>query len=96
MLPESAVTELTARFEQDKVGVALDLLPEKNPGQSDEAFERYLVALIKLSDGDLDRLEYFVDRGRAFPGDIFVLSVHPKALGTPNAFKYPLSAAVRL
>lgn len=66
--------KLTALFGQGQLADARRALPPKGRGLPDQIHELMLMNVIKLSEGDLDRLRYFGTRAKAHPEDIHHLA----------------------
>jgi len=85
-LPERVALKLRAMFPEEQMSDAVRLLPKKRPDRSDLGYENLLSALVKISEGDLERLAYFSQRARTHPGDVILIGLQPPALGpVPHA-----------
>lgn len=72
-IPERARARLAALFPGEDPDALLRRLPARNGSMDDGSYELLLGAVITLSEGDLDRLDYFAARARDFPADIHML-----------------------
>ncbi|HVC71803.1 MAG TPA: hypothetical protein VNC61_16225 [Acidimicrobiales bacterium] len=68
MISPKAEAKLAVLFPAQQLDEARQLLPEPSEGQNADGHENVVLAVIKLSEGNLIRLEYFANRTRAFPG----------------------------
>jgi hypothetical protein len=77
--PDPVETALNLMFPEDP-DVARAVLPSRSPAQPEESYLVKLLLLLKISEGSLNRLQYFVDRDRARPGDVWTLGRLPEPL----------------
>ena len=68
-----AESKLEAMFSGEQLDEARRSLPEAFPGQADYGYENLVLAVLRLSEGDLARLKYFADRARSHPVDVVEL-----------------------
>ncbi|HEY5252319.1 MAG TPA: hypothetical protein VIJ09_11685 [Acidimicrobiales bacterium] len=69
-LPARVETKLSVLFAGSEREEALRLLPERPAAFGEYGYERLLMSITKLSEGELERLAYFADRGRRYPEDV--------------------------
>jgi hypothetical protein len=81
MISPAVQAKIRTLFAEQEYDVVVALLPRQLDAQPDELYERLLLSVLALSEGDISRLSYFVDRACTYPGDIAILSRYPRALG---------------
>jgi hypothetical protein len=98
MTIERVEAKLTFLFGQGHLADARRALPPKRPGVPDRSHELMVMNVIKLSEGDLDRLLHFGTRAKAHPEDIFHLASLRELRGRmkPRRKVTQLSKAIRL
>jgi len=70
--PDEVEATLNAMFPDDP-DRARKLLPDRSAKQPDDSYLVKLLLLLKVSEGSLERLQYFVDRDETHPGDVWTL-----------------------
>jgi hypothetical protein len=70
MIPGRVEAKLSALFSGHELDEAVRLLPPRPSTFGDDGYDELLMAITKLSEGDLDRLRYFASRAHDFPDDV--------------------------
>jgi len=82
MVPSRAEAKLSALFQGRDLEEAIDGLPGRPAGYGDQGYELLLMSIIKLSEGQLERLKYFADRALDHPEDVVQLGLNREAKST--------------
>lgn len=72
-IPERAWARLAALFPDEDPDALVHRLPARVASMDDASYELLLGAVVTLSEGDPDRLDYFAARAREFPDDLLAL-----------------------